>query len=69
VDAAYEVKDNFQSAAHDAGSKVRQIYDHARDDIRHAADNVTYQIRSKPVQSAAIAAGAGFLLGLLLRRI
>ena len=69
VDAAYEVKDGLKSAAHDTGTKVRQIYDHVRDDINHAADNVTYQIRSKPVQSAAIAAGVGFILGFLLRRV
>ena len=69
IDAAYEVKDGLQNAAQDAGHKVRKIYDHARDDFRHAADNVTYQIRSKPVQSAAIAAGVGFLVGLLVRRV
>ena len=61
-------KEELRAKAHEAGSKVRALYDHARDDVTHAAETVEGHIHDKPVQASVIALGAGLLLGLLLRR-
>lgn len=54
--------------AHEAGRKVREVIDHATHDVRDAAAMTEQQIRENPVKASAIAAGIGFVLGLLFRR-
>ena len=61
-------KDECADLAHKAGHKLRQVIDTASDDARDATATVIKEVREHPVKSSAIAAGAGFLLGLLLRR-
>lgn len=61
-------KDSLREAAGKAGRKVRSFIHTAGDDLTHATDTVTTQIRSKPVQSSMIALGLGVVLGALLRR-
>lgn len=68
VDTAYGVKDDLNNAAQQAGRKVRNFFNSASDEISHATDTVTTQVRKNPVQSSMIALGAGFILGALFRR-
>lgn len=67
-DKAEDVRKDLREAAHDAGQKMREIYDTATHQSRDASAIVQKQIRSHPVAASAIAAGIGFLLGALLRR-
>ena len=69
ADAAYEVKGDFRDSAHEAGEKVRHIYENANRDFRQMRDSVTDRINEKPIQSTAIALVAGLALGAILRRI
>ena len=68
VNTAYGVKDDLAGAANKAGRKVRNFFTSASDEICHASDSVTMQVRENPVQSSLIALGAGFILGALFRR-
>jgi ElaB/YqjD/DUF883 family membrane-anchored ribosome-binding protein len=61
-------KKELSEKAHEAGAKVRAIYDQASGEVRELSQNVEEHIYKKPVQSSLIALGAGVLLGLLLRR-
>ena len=65
---AYDAKDDLQTAANQAGRKVRSLFNSASDDISEASDKVTAEIRSNPVRSSMIALGVGVVLGALLRR-
>ena len=48
--------------------KVLNLYNSAFDELSHATETVTTQIRTKPVQSSVVALGIGFLIGALMRR-
>jgi len=61
-------KKELTAKAHDAGTKVRALYDHASDEVHDLAHTVEGHIQKKPVQASLIALGAGLVLGLLLRR-
>jgi len=63
-----EATDDLRDVANKAGRKVRSLYEAATKELSADADIVATQIRKNPVQSTAIALGAGFLLGALLRR-
>jgi hypothetical protein len=63
-----ERDETFQDAAHTAGSKVRSMLHCASDEISHAKEYVTDEIRSNPVRSGVIVLGLGLLLGALFRR-
>ncbi len=67
-DAAEQAKSDLKSAAKGAGRKVRDMIDTASDEITHAKETVTTQIRTNPVQSSMVALGVGFVLGVLFRR-
>jgi len=66
--AAQDIKGDLSNAANLAGRKVRSLYNSASDEISHASDTVTTEIRTNPVRSSMIALGIGVLLGALLRR-
>lgn len=68
IDTAYEVKGDLRDAANNTGRKVRRFFNNATDELSHASDTVTKQVRGNPVQSSLIALGAGFVLGALFRR-
>ncbi len=65
---AEEAHHDLREAANRAGRKVWNLVHHAGDEITHARDTVTTQIRTKPMQSSLAALGLGFVLGALLRR-
>lgn len=68
ADATNEAKNALVDAANKAGKKVRSIVNNASDELVHARDTVTTQIRTNPVQSSLIALGVGVVLGALFRK-
>jgi len=56
----------IETAAHDAGQKMRQAVDQAEGDIESATRKTVDQIRAEPLKSTFLAAGIGLVLGLLL---
>ena len=50
-----------------AKEKVRHGYEKARKDMDHLVEDVNEYVRDNPSKSILIAAGAGFVLGLLMR--
>jgi ElaB/YqjD/DUF883 family membrane-anchored ribosome-binding protein len=50
------------------GDDVATMADHAQVTVSEQVDKLSNTIRSKPLQSAAIAAGLGFLFALIARR-
>lgn len=66
--SAHEKLDDLQNAANQAGRKVRSVFNSASDEISHASDTVTSEIRTNPIRSSVIALGIGVLLGALIRR-
>jgi ElaB/YqjD/DUF883 family membrane-anchored ribosome-binding protein len=66
--SANELNNDLHSAANQAGHKIRSMYNSASDEISHASDQVTSEIRSNPIRSSAVALGVGVLLGMVLRR-
>lgn len=72
--SATTTKDDIQNTKHSddtihqVGRKVRNFYDNTSDNIHHAKETVTSQIRSNPIQSSLMALGAGMALGMLFRR-
>ena len=66
--ATHEIRDDLNHAANQAGRKVRNMFNSASDEISHASENVTTEIRANPVRSSAIALGVGVLIGALIRR-
>lgn len=65
---AADTKNDLRAAANKAGRKVRNLFNNASDEITHAKDAVTTEIRSNPVQSSIIALGLGVILGAIIRR-
>lgn len=67
-DVVEDTKKDLQKVAGKASRSVRDFMHSAGEEITHAKDTVTTQIRSNPIQSSAIALGVGIVLGALLRR-
>lgn len=63
------LKGEVMETAQHAGEKIRHLYDNAHDEFNNVRNKVTNRINHKPVQSAAIALAAGFLLSSILRRV
>ena len=66
--AAEQGKEGILEIANEAGSKVREIFDHYSEDFGNTKEAIEENIRNKPLQSSIIALGVGVLLGLLIRR-
>lgn len=67
-DKANEVKGKARRAANEAADASMQAVDAAREKALDFERDLEKQIRAKPIQSVAIAAGVGFLFALLTRR-
>jgi ElaB/YqjD/DUF883 family membrane-anchored ribosome-binding protein len=67
-DVVGDPKVDLREAAGKAGRRVRDLVHSAGDELSHAKETVTTQIRTNPVQSSMIALGVGIVLGVLLRR-
>lgn len=62
------VGEDLNEWAHDAGQKARGMIDDAGERISSLTQTTEDYIRDKPVQSALMALGVGFIAGLLSRR-
>ena len=74
-DGVHRATDKAAGAAHRTTEKVadvsergRAVYDQTMDQADEWLDGVRDYVRDKPVQAVAIALGAGWLLGRILRR-
>lgn len=65
---ADDLKHKAKRASNDAMDASAQALDSARAQFQSIERDVERQIRTKPLQSVAIAAGIGFLFALLSRR-
>lgn len=65
---AHELNKDLHVVANEAGRKVRSLFNSASDEISHAGEKVSAEIRTNPVRSSMIALGLGVLLGALIRR-
>ena len=63
-----EVKENAQKTAQEALRQGHELVGQAQDAASDAITGLEARIRRNPIQSALIAAGAGFVLALLARR-
>lgn len=65
---AEEYGEKAQDAVNEAVEQGREVAEQAKDYASESMVKLERRIREKPLQSAAIAAAAGFVLALLTRR-
>lgn len=65
---AADARQQFSQKASDAKLQFNQRASDAKQQLNQGVDVTTQYIQERPLQSVAIAAGVGFLLGALLRR-
>ena len=63
-----QLKEGAQEAIQQVGTVTSQLSDLSRTAMNQLEESLEDRIRSKPLQSVLIAAGAGMLLGLLWRK-
>ncbi|MGK2286815.1 glycine zipper domain-containing protein [Pedomonas sp. V897] len=63
-----ELRRNMTAAAETLGDAARRMMDTTRSASREGLERVSHQVEERPIASIAIAAGIGFLLGMLIRR-
>jgi ElaB/YqjD/DUF883 family membrane-anchored ribosome-binding protein len=68
ADKGKDILNNVSDYASEAGQKVRGFFDQTLNTTGSVTRNVEAEIKNNPVRSAAIALGAGFILGALLTR-
>ena len=59
-------KGEIQDAAQDAGTRIRSYYDEKRSELSELTDDLSAQVRRRPIQSTLVAAAFGYLIGRLL---
>ncbi len=67
-DKASEVRGKARRAATDAADASKQMVEAAQKQALSWERDMEQQIRSKPLQSVAVAAGVGFIFALMTRR-
>jgi len=69
---ARQTASQVRDSAADAFRDIKQRGEAVAGDIKHKADDLKHElevyVRNNPTKSVLIAAGAGFVMGLLLRR-
>ena len=68
TDKAADVANRATDKAAELGERGREVYDDTMDRADAWLEQAREYVREKPVQSVAIALGAGWLLGRILRR-
>jgi ElaB/YqjD/DUF883 family membrane-anchored ribosome-binding protein len=68
TDKAAHAANRTTDKVSEAAERGREVYDQAKDRADEWLDEIRDYVREKPVQSVAIALGAGWLLGRILRR-
>ena len=67
-DTAENLGDEALRAGRDLAGKASETANDLRNEVKTQADRLAVSIREKPIQSAMIAAGLGFLLAVVARR-
>ncbi|MGI6244847.1 MAG: DUF883 family protein [Pseudochelatococcus sp.] len=67
--AADSIAETVSSTTASVGEAGRRLASDAQDSVRSATSQVEACIEKNPVQSVLIAAGVGFVIGLLSRRV
>ena len=62
------IVDDISDYANQAGQKARMMIDSASDELEHAGEQISREIRRNPLRSGLIAVGTGIILGMLFRR-
>ena len=65
---AERLEDTVTRAGHEMAGKVADTAKGVQQEAKAQMDRLTVSIREKPLQSAAIAAGLGFLFAVVARR-
>ena len=65
---ADRVEDSVASAGKEFAGKVSETANSVQSEAKYQIDRLSVSIREKPLQSAAIAAGIGFLFAVVARR-
>ena len=68
TDKAAQAANRASDKAADITERGREVYDETMDRADEWLEQARVYVREKPVQSVAIALGAGWLLGRILRR-
>lgn len=63
-----DIKRRLRSLYKDARIRGAETYYDAKDKLDDWQDQLSDEVRKKPVQSVAIAVGIGFVLGLIIKR-
>lgn len=63
-----EMRRSMTAAAETLAEAARRLMDTTRAASREGLDKVSHQVEERPISSIAIAAGIGFLIGMLMRR-
>lgn len=63
-----KIEANVTEFANEAGRKVREYFGNANEQLGEVTGKVNQEIRDNPMRAALIALGAGFLMGLIMRR-
>lgn len=63
-----EVRRSMTAAAETLGDAARRMMDTTRSYSREGLERVSHRVEERPISSIAIAAGVGFLIGMLMRR-
>lgn len=63
-----ELRRSMTAAADTLSEAARRLMDSTRAMGRESLDRVSHQVEARPISSIAIAAGVGFLIGMLMRR-
>ena len=66
--AAEQAEDNVARVGRDLANKASEVAGIVQQDAKTQMDRLSVSIREKPLQSAAIAAGLGFLAAIVARR-
>jgi ElaB/YqjD/DUF883 family membrane-anchored ribosome-binding protein len=67
-EAANNVKSDFEDIARQAGHEARSFVGAAEQNVAEMTESISARIQDNPLQSIAISAGVGLVLGLLLSR-
>ena len=67
-EAIRDTSEDIRVTANRVGRRVHDFINNASDEVSHAGEKVTTEIRANPVRSSMVALGAGLVLGMFLRR-
>jgi ElaB/YqjD/DUF883 family membrane-anchored ribosome-binding protein len=68
ADSIDRAVDNVSEYAHHTGEQIRSAFDTTTDGVKRVTQQVSGEIHKNPVQTTLLALGAGFVIGMMLRK-